>query len=473
MSSVNYQGVYVGLTGPDNLKPFEKDDSLNGPEREVDSLITRTNGSACKKQPHTTLVITTMLSRTVKDPLTSAEFVGVGGLRGAALAQLDYNNQVPRNAVLVCLLVANLGDSVTAVDNLPRVLHQIQLYARHDSTFGGIVGLPFSEQVLGALRELQGIDLESIPIVSPTASSIALSDTAGFHRIVSPDDVQAGAMASFLYNQKLLTDSVTLGILQDDNDTYVHSLGSEIREELHNIGKMPLDHIQAYGYHLHDGISLRNEVTQALRDNRRFLFFSGYAYDLNVVEDAIEAYQQNNARRPVTILGGDGVCDLERYVQNPYVPVICTGYAGPINTRDAHPAVTSCGSNFADQYPKLFGNILPHSGQWTFYPSDAVLWYDSVCAFGQAMKDASSRESGDAHAPDVKAISRALQSITFNGLTGTITFIKRSRSSSDPGVKNVFVECADSHRQLHVLSVGDSVTSTPYDPVSACTSTSA
>jgi hypothetical protein len=459
VEAASYQGVYLGLTGPYRLTEFERDGSLNVAERDADKVIATNNRSACKaSQAHTTLAIVTMLSRTVKDPSTSADFVGLGSLRGVALAQAGYNAGHPNDNI--CLVIDNLGDSETAASAIPSALRRLALYARYDPTFGGIVGLPFSDQAKSAIDSgFPGG--RSIPVVSPTASSMELSDKPGFHRIVSPDEAQAGAMATFLSQQTLLSSSTTVGIIKDDTNTYVASLASEIQTYLHSIDKLSPDRVQVYQYRLHDLSSLRNQVMKALRDGRSYLYFSGYAYDLNTVEDTIESYQQADPTRraPVTILGGDGICDLESYVQNPYVPVICTGYAGPINVKVQHS--TPCGSDFAAGYRDRFDNNLPQDGPWTLYPSDAILWYDAVCAAGQAIADRDSRDAS-------VTLADSLRTVSFTGLTGTTTFSVRPGASSDPDAKDIYIQCADRQRGLHVLWIGDKVTSTSYDSINSC-----
>ena len=211
-------GVRIGLITSADQGPFDLS-SLNNQERQVEAAIFQEDAMACSGS-HITLAVVTLLSRTIEDPNGSVSN-GLDDLRGALLAQHDYNatkaayNLAEHNGrpfVSLCLVLANLGTLVTAdqtsgsdLYSVPHVVQQLVQYSRHDPTFRGIVGFPYSSQVEEAIYQFttNWWGKLALPIVSPSATSYKLSNISNFYRVSPSDSKQAAAMALFACNTVL------------------------------------------------------------------------------------------------------------------------------------------------------------------------------------------------------------------------------------------------------------------------------
>jgi ABC-type branched-subunit amino acid transport system substrate-binding protein len=427
--------IRVGLVDSGDAGPYDTS-RQSGSERAVEARIFQNDRRSCSQAvPHVTLAVATMLSRTVDDTSLSADEVGIEDLRGSLLAQERYDAD-PRHRTKLCLVVANLGnlDSTKNTGAVAQVVQQLVLYAKHEPTFAGVVGFPFSSSARQALDALTALGHREIPIVSPSVTSDGLDHASNFWRIASTDGVQARALVDFLGWQvpaAALDRPLSVAVLVDDNDSYSNSLGNDFLRDANQAAGGRL-HATEVHYQVQDRASILDAVRQAGQVD--YVMLAGYAYDLDALETALEG-----TRRNVTILGGDGLYDLERYNGHPYAPVFATGYAPPLG-----PGLVGgqpCPGNFSEDYGAAFGTPVASGAppsSITFLGAHAILSYDAVCMYGQALADLEAAR-GQVTAASVLG---ALPQISFDGMSGHTRF-GDAANPSVPESKSVYVMCTD------------------------------
>src|SRR5262249_45972783 len=154
-------------------------------------------------------------------------------------------------------------------------------YNRHDPTFRGITGFPYSSQALEAIGEFTGRwwGKLAVPIVSPSATSNQLSNIPNFYRVSSSDSRQAWVMANFICNTLKPTQSDKDAAIDifTNSDPYSSSLSSEFDSSL------PPD---CFGKIRHDlyqngnAASIQQAAQNAMQSGCRYIFFPGYEGDL-------------------------------------------------------------------------------------------------------------------------------------------------------------------------------------------------
>lgn len=438
-------GVLIGVIADNTYGPFDNS-ILNQDEITVEKLIFGENQRACAVQ-HITLVVVTMLSRTPEDPLNSSK-LGLEDLQGDYLAQHDYNTAHPK--VSLCLAIANLGTADTANNesplvrsnpgdySLPQVIHQIAQLARSDPSFRGVVGFPFSRQAKEALNLIKGYqNLSTIPIISPSASSSELSNIQNFYRTVSPDQSQGTALAQFFCNsliQQKPSDSIAM--LSDGSDPYSRSLELAFSNAL-NCGdpahRMPIT------YSIGDASSIQKAVDLALSQHATYIFFSGYDKDLDTVELEIHQVLPERYARDITIIGGDGINNVDPVTHYSYNRVYATSFAGPLPQN----------SPLAESFIQLgfskssFAKAIP---SYLWIPGEILQTYDAVKAFVQTVQNITIGGITQNN------FNNTLATISFNGMSGEVTFRGTSnnqhRSDRDQGY--VYITCMDYIHNIHL-----------------------
>lgn len=278
-------GARVGLITNAEQGPFDRS-SMNDQEKQVEAVIFQENAKACSG-PHVTLAAVTLLSRTIEDPSGSAS-KGLDDLHGVYLAQHDYNatkatyNPALRHGrpfVSLCLVIANLGTLVTAdqtngVDlySVPQVVQQLVQYNRHDPTFRGIVGFPYSSQAEEAISQFttRWWGKLVLPIVSPSATSYKLSNVPNFYRVSSSDNRQATAMALFTCDILMKNRANATVDIFTNSDPYSSSLSSKFKQSISDCKHPISTHDESYQNG--DAASLQHATQRAIQKNYHFIF---------------------------------------------------------------------------------------------------------------------------------------------------------------------------------------------------------
>lgn len=447
-------GVHIGLIGDNSYGPFDQS-ILNQDEMKVEKLIFGENWQACIGQ-HITLVAITMLSRTVEDPLSGAT-LGLQNLQGDYLWQHHYNAM--HLPIRLCLAIANLGTPDTANENsslvkgcpdcysMPQVIYQIAQLAHSDPNVRGIVGFPYSQQVVEALDTLKSYpSLANLSIISPSASSDNLSNTNNFYRIDAPDQSQGGAMAkffcSFLVRRQPVV-SASIAILTDSSDAYSGDLPLDLKNSISCLDPEKIPPL--INYTNGDSQSIQTAVDIALKqDHAKYLFFPGYDEDLDTVESEIRSVLRSSFNT-VTILGGDGLNNVDATTHYAYNLVYAATFAQALPLSD--PIVQDIKS---DGFSKPY--YAGSSSKELWIPKDMLLAIDAVRAFTQTLQT-------PLHANFTQEdFNAALKSVHFIGESGEIQLQGNrinSRHLSDRDHEIVYITCYDHN---HTLNRMDSYT---------------
>lgn len=442
----------VGLLTYQQQGPFEYPD-FNQAEVQVERKIFTEDQKACVAKDHITLAVATMLSKTVEDVSLSSQ-VGLEDLHGAALAQQQYNHPNPKaqkaSPYQLCLVIVNLGARTTPHDVLMQVLKQIVLYAKHDPSFRGVVGFPLSTPTLTSLGILQGWSQADFPIVSPSVTSDdkRLDNAPDFYSVSATNQTQADAMLQFImqvFQTRTRQTPVQMAIFRDDNDVYSQSLATDMQRSIDSTtsANSPANILyQSYPYTVGNGASLQKPVEDALgKQQADLLYFAGYSYDLQSLQEQIQAVQiRLHLSKHVVILGGDGLYNTAaQQTRPPSSLVFATVYASPLSPTDP----------YVQAYTSAFGP-LAMQGNLSLLPPHAILSFDAVSAFTYTLEDLA-KQRLDATQSE---INQYIGNVSFTGLSGTVTFQRATSNteSSMPLGRHVYILCTDAQETLHIAA---------------------
>lgn len=444
--------VRIGLIENNTYGPFDQS-TYNQDEKNVEELIFQENQHACTGQ-HITLILVTMLSRTVEDPQSSAT-IGIQNLQGNYLAQQSYNATHP--ALPLCFAIANLGTADTsdatssvvstcpACYSMPQAVHQIAQFAHSDGSVRGIVGFPYSQQVKEALQIIKDSEqsLSSLPIISPSASSDNFSNIPNFYRANSPDQNQAAAIAQYFCSHLVQNQpSPSVAILADPTNYYSGDLAIDFQNDVNCLS--PTNQFGPIHYKNYDSASIQNAVDVAVQqDHATYIFFPGYDQDMDTVEEEVYKDVLSSASS-VTIIGGDGLNNVNATTHYSYSRVYAVNFAQPLSKTEPL-AQNFINDGFAKAHTTPTPTIDP-ADLWM--PTDAFLDFDAV----QAMTKTVQAQAGTNFTQS--NFNTTLQSISFQGETGNITFQGyrlNSSHMSDRTQQSVYITCYDTKHILHLV----------------------
>ena len=422
-------------------------DPTNADEKTIESLILTQNNVAEKAQ-HFTIVLATTLSKS-----TSDQYTGLEELRGALVAQQEYNNE-SHNTIKMRLLVANLGVKAIAAASVPIVARQIALYAANAPQKDhclGVAGFPFSETLMSGLPVLQA---NQIPVVGSSPSSNEFSRISGFHRVEPSNSQQETYMLDFiqevLHPQKIM-------ILSDTSDDFSKDLGSGLTSLLTSLR----NEVQTGSYIGGDKTSIDYAIRAIESTNPDLLLFTGFPADLNTLKtDMI----QQGLRIP-RILGSQTLYELGAYTQpkpgfpNNYANLIFSSFAFPDENTPS-----------MKHFQRLYASILDPSGKFSGTygkgraGSHAALSYDAILAIQQAVDN--SLVNGTL--PSLAMVSNALNTVSFTGATGKIVFSPSSGSDPDLATSSLDILCTNHNAQTQFLIKYSYDNTTSKVDLSAC-----
>jgi len=457
-------GVRIGLITSAEQGPFDLS-SLNGQERQVEAAIFQEDVAACSSS-HITLAVVTLLSRTIEDPSGSVAN-GLDDLRGAYLAQHDYNatkakyNLAEHNGrpfVSLCLVLANLGTLVTAdqtsgsdLYSVPQVVQQLVQYNRHDPTFRGIVGFPYSSQVEEGISEFTthwwGKLL--LPIVSPSATSYKLSNIPNFYRVSPVDSKQATAMALFACGTLLKDNPKASVAIFTNSDSYSSSLSNKFTQSISDCVDAAHRHYEQYQNG--NAISIQRAAQDAVQKNYSFIFFPGYEEDLDTLQAQIQQSIQQNPKAQFTILGGDGLTDIVNPNHNTFVTTYATVYAMPLDNND-EPSMQFLKEYTKQKFPLPY--LAASVPGYTLLSQDVMRAYNATEAFTSTLENLAGRNLDATQ----ENITKALESITFSGIGGQIAFQGDAPNSgiiSDPQYTTVYIMCTSRNNAISLVATYD------------------
>ncbi|HEY5003337.1 MAG TPA: hypothetical protein VII61_09305 [Ktedonobacteraceae bacterium] len=443
--------VKIGLIDTMSDGPFDTSDQQSN-ELNIDQKIFDAN-QLIGHAPYLTLAVITELSRTSDDPSLSAN-VGLADLKGAYLFQEYYNSQ-PANKVKLRLIIGNIGTRLTANSTVPIIMGRIALLAKQDTTFRGILGLPFSGSTKGALNSRNDLGINQIPIIAPSASSDTLANISNFYRIVSPDKTQSCVALDFIVNHLIPalkyapSHIFKIAIFRDLKDSYSSDLANDLNA-------VSTGNIMCTSYSSHLSTSnlhtfpepytigqpqqnFQGAIDDAIRQQMDIIFFSGYSYDLKNFETLLSQEQSAlHYPKQIFIVGGDGLYETAG-TDNTYTTTYTTIYTPPLADSGSSSALEKY---FVSHYRQEFGDAdITSITSGSVFPPHALEMYDAANAFTTALQDSKSLQSQD-------AFDQILLNIDFYGLTGLAQFNGNQTNNSSVGIsdplnKEIYVMCTN------------------------------
>jgi ABC-type branched-subunit amino acid transport system substrate-binding protein len=225
----------VGLSEKPGRFAYGDPASQNNDDAEVEELaklIAEENDRAAKVKDRSvvTIVVATMLSSTerVKRDLSA----GVNELRGAYLAQRDWNqlDGLGRNP-LVHLVLANFGGESKYAEN---VAEQIRVYAEREPSVIAVTGLGQSRETTQSALAVLGPSKEhpnGIPMVGSSLSSTNFNQKPYFFRIAPANDRQAQVAARIIERTDALRGR-PLHLVRSPGDEYSSDLADQFQDVL-------------------------------------------------------------------------------------------------------------------------------------------------------------------------------------------------------------------------------------------------
>jgi ABC-type branched-subunit amino acid transport system substrate-binding protein len=447
----------IGMIDENTETPFNPfDKNNNNAEKTIEKLIFDQNRQSASDPQHVTFIVVTTLSQTVPDRTRSVS-LGLDDLRGAYLAQRDYNKY---HLYKLRLLIANVGTGAKNVldATVPLVAKRISLFAKSDATLMGVVGFPFSESAQVALDALSQMHV-GVPIVSPSASDDGLH-ADDFYRVVAANSVETRDMVDFITRQ-MTPRPKTVVVFSDPGTPYSKSLGDDIFNALNDLSADSNNpDVSQVNYTAGDSDSMKQAI-QDMGSWPDLIFFAGYADDLSTLEGLMKQYPTANY---TSIMGGDALFELGGYSGGNYSRLYFATYAFPDNTyiyRDALGNVPDA-KGFADEYSNTFDPDHLHCGEYGLSrPGPHVmLTYDATSVLLYAI-DKLQLSGGTL---SLEALQKQLKPSTFHGVTGQIHY----EQSGDPDSKEILIVYVRPEGTAYTVTTYPSTHRQPYAPLFSC-----
>lgn len=276
-----------------------------------------------EKNPIIKAVVATTLTGNKSD-------VGRFNLQGAFIAQHEFNSRTCQSTCpKLYLLIANsgspymasskecFGESSTVPEstlnvNVCKVARQIMEAARQDPTIIGTIGWSSSEDTNLAITTMDMTDLRkqlSLPLISPSASSDALTNKSiYFFRVVPPAQEQ-GDLAARYAREGLKVRRVAL--FSDPGDSSSKDLANAFQKRYTLVNRFSLltdmpSIVVSEPYTSNNEKGLRAQVDNALQHKPDLIYFPGSAQDVGVVLRELQ-----NKGQSIPVLGGDQCYQLD------------------------------------------------------------------------------------------------------------------------------------------------------------------
>lgn len=332
--------------------------------------------------PYITLVVATILS---------PQYIGGGrdDLQGAYIAQQEINHYhlLPGGLMLRLLVAVSGFDSTTPVT----VARQIVQVAQRDATIAGVIGWPTSS----ATKAVSSILTEAhLPMISPTASSIQLTNISPYFFRVAPTDAQQAEVAAQYAKHTLQSKNVV--VFYDPADSYSDSLATSFIQNFQDSGHT----VTTEKYTRGNPESLLGPVQDALqvkpgKPAPDLFYFAGYVSDMDEILKHLPACARPSTLSSsscILVMGGDalyvqgdydlGNLALEKLAS--YSRLRFTAFAFPSQCESEHnPQHPSFCSEYAQSFDPN-GLYQPGTYGYNLPDADAMLSYEATQAFLQA-----------------------------------------------------------------------------------------
>jgi ABC-type branched-subunit amino acid transport system substrate-binding protein len=277
------------------------------------------------------------------------------------------------------------------------------------------MGWPYSSR---AQTVLQTLTNAKIPMVSPTASSDALTGASPYFFRVAPSDTsQSGVAAQYALNT---LGAKNVAVFEDTNDSYSQSLAQGFSSQFQAKGGTA----QTVNYTIGDADSITSALNQALGMSPApdLIYFAGYANDVSTILEKLPS--SSNLR----VLGGDALYNLGGYPQ-----AARAGFNRLRFTAFAYPdewGVLGHGSqqpSFYRDYGKYFDPYNAHKPNSAYdfnrAPYNVVLSYDATLALVTASKNVLAGGKTSFTPDDIRqALTEINGAKAIQGASGQISF---------------------------------------------------
>lgn len=375
--------------------------------------------------PYFTLVVGSMPSG--KDGILG---VARDDMEGAYVAQKEFNDN-PQNNTKMRLLIASSGSTTQGAN---QVASQIAQLAKTDPTFLGVMGWPYSNLAYSVTTN-QNMIAAHIPIVSETASSDQLTNSSPYFFRVAPSNKQEG-VAGAKYAETTMA-AKNVAVFSDPSDLYSQSLAQDFTQQFTADGGKTTNITYTVG----QPSTIQAGVQQAIQAKPDIIYFAGHSSD---VAPLLNGLQSANAPDSLYVLGGDALYELGGYQGAKLSRLRFTAFAYP-DEWDVLGLTRQKPAFFTD-YSNDFDPNNAHSGYGFNRPSnDAILAYDAATALAKAYSNASAKQSK----VTFDSMQSALKSLSFQGVSGYITF----GPGGDPVNKALVILQVDNTAHIHMVKV--------------------
>ncbi|MEC4814841.1 MAG: ABC transporter substrate-binding protein, partial [Scytonema sp. PMC 1069.18] len=328
---------------------FEKAKSINRENPDPELEIYYNNAIAKEKQRYLTLAIVI--------PINAKRDMAIQILKGVALAQSDFNkSDTAEKKIYLNIVIADDRSNPQQAKKIARELTK-------DSKVVGVIGHNDSTSSLNALPIYQKADL---PLISPTSSSIKLSNQQGFFRTISSDKENAAKLA----NNAIAQDIKKVIIYYKAGDAYSESLKEEFEKSFKNNEKNK--NVQVLKTRdLGDPTGVKSSLFEDEDMNADASVLFPNTTLIPIVVDLVRRQRQLAQSRTLKLMGGDALHNSETLKQGKEaIKGLVLGV--PWFAKDAN------AKRFADKACRKWGNQI----SWRTATS-----YDATQAFIAALSD--------------------------------------------------------------------------------------
>ncbi|MDD2213932.1 MAG: ABC transporter substrate-binding protein [Oscillospiraceae bacterium] len=315
-------------------------------------------------------------------PLTgSVSLYGKATTNGAQLAFKEINAAGGINGKQIKYVVLDeKGDAQEAITAYNRLRDQEKMVA----LLGDVTSTP---SLAVAQRAVQ----DNIPMLTPTSTDAQVTLTGdNVFRICFIDPDQGTTMAKYA-SEKL--GAKTAAIISNASDTYSVGLTKAFTEEAEALG-LTITASETYGK---DDKDFKSQLTKIQQTNPDVLYCPDY-YET----DILILSQAKEVGLNIPILGGDGWDGILNVTEEG-------------NPQEADGVYFTNHFSESDTSEKVQNFIAAYKEEYDEDPvSFSALGYDAAYMLAEAIKNANSTDSD--------AITSALQSISYEGVTGSISF---------------------------------------------------
>jgi len=402
-----------------------------------------------------TLVVLTTLSPGVEEVNGNDDLQGVNTLQ----REVNAGGCTLPGCRKLRVLVANGGDDYQYSD----IVAQQVVTLAHKEPVVGVVG--FSLSTSGAVAGIHILSANHILMISPSASSDALTAISPYFFRVVPPDSQQGAVAA----QYAPASTKIAVIFYADNNLYsttlASSFGNVLKKKVSQVSYETYQRIadQAKRNAEYDQIGEEWNQVQHQRPDLNLVFCACYVDDLNALLQNLRN-PQSQLPHPINVMGGDAAYDPGGFPNSSnYHDLTFTAFGFPDEwgvkdvSKECLDNTSDKAQNFSCDYANNFDPERKHMGAYGYTRADAsvITAFDSARVLLLAYKAATDNIGNGVPNADVPNADNTQQALfgndeckEFQGISGRIVFGR----DGNPVEKAVVILTVDKSRLTHILN---------------------